>query len=217
MNTSFLFSHACPVSETNAGLDDQGIGVGLKTQGVHLRVEAVRVGAAPIAVHEMTLHLHIPEFIYIEPRRDDFVVNVIGGQTRVGFVRGNGRKGASKDTGDRVAGVIGAKGQPLRNPVGSGGVPAAYIGYILEGEGLDDLIAQIAAILRIDPQFPQGVLALELVGPVRLRTLGVRNQSGAGVDGIAECPFAVYVLIHSGRSDQQPPQGSIPAEVGAIL
>jgi hypothetical protein len=45
-----------------------------------LRVESVRIRAAAIAIHEVTFDFHVPEFCQVNPRRDDFVVDVMAGR-----------------------------------------------------------------------------------------------------------------------------------------
>ena len=67
-----------PQLEIQTGLDDQRIGIGRKPVWIHLRVESVRVWAAAIAIHEVTFHFHVPEFVEVNPPRNDFIVIVIG-------------------------------------------------------------------------------------------------------------------------------------------
>src|ERR1019366_2025694 len=111
------FSFAYPGLEINAGLNDQSVSVGLEALGVHLGVEPVWVCAFSITIHEVTFHFHVPEFFQVKPRGDDFVVDVIGGQAGVSLVRGQRSERAAKNTGYRVAGVIGAKLNPFDNSV----------------------------------------------------------------------------------------------------
>src|ERR1039457_978224 len=90
-----------------------------------------------------------------------------------------------------------------RYSVSSRDVPAACIGYGLEEDAVHNFIVHEAAILRIDPQFPHGVLSVELVGPVRLRNRRVSNEPGAWVEGVYEFCLVGEIFIHSGYSDQQ--------------
>src|SRR5271157_1498095 len=102
------FSCASLRLEIKTGLNDQSVRVGLKALGVYFWIKSVRKCAGPIAVHEVPFHFHVPEFFQIDPRRDDFVVDVIGGQAGVSLDRGINSFRASGYAGYRIAGVVGA-------------------------------------------------------------------------------------------------------------
>ncbi len=99
-----------------------------------------------MTVHEVALQLHVPEFVQINPRRDDFVVNVIGRQAGVGLVGNEYGESAPKRSEDRIARVIRAKLEPLHDAVGPGDVPAADIAQDLRCVVVDELIAQVTAV-----------------------------------------------------------------------
>src|SRR3979411_1549471 len=91
-----------PRLEINSGLYNQSVSVVRETMRVLLRIKAIGVGVDPIAIHEMSLELHVPEFLQVNPRANDFVVNVVPRQTAVAFVRYYGVQGSPTLTGSRV-------------------------------------------------------------------------------------------------------------------
>jgi len=138
-----------------------------------LGVETVWVRAAAVAIHEVTLDFHVPESFQVEARGDHFVVIVIGGLTGVSCRRIEGGECASHDVGDRVARVVGADLKAFAYPVCSGDIPTANVGEAFGVVGDEFLIAPVAAILGVDAQSAQGVLAVKLIGPIGFRGLRV--------------------------------------------
>src|SRR5208283_1747486 len=80
------YSFLSPRLEIEPGLDHQSVRVRREALRVVLRIEAVRVRAESIPIHEMTFQFHIPESIEINPYGDDFVVDMIARQAGIGLV-----------------------------------------------------------------------------------------------------------------------------------
>jgi len=190
--------------------------MGFKAHEIHLRIKAIGEGAHPVAVHEMTFHLSVPESVQIDPRCDDFVINVVGGETRVRLVGEECRYRASRRSANRVAGVVGTQRQSFVDPVSARDVPATYIDCGLEKGGVDDYVVQIAPIFGIDLQSSPDILAVELVGPDCLRIRRVRKGLGADCR-VSKRPFAGSMFVPARRPNEQSTQRSTPAQIAAIL
>src|SRR5712692_10230528 len=100
-----------------------------------------------MTVHEVAFKLYVPEFFQIDPRRDDFVVDVIVRETGVSGVGNECGQCALKKSGDRVARIISAKLEPIYDTVGPGDVPAADIAQDLRSVAIDELVAHVPAVL----------------------------------------------------------------------
>src|SRR5579864_4117618 len=97
----------------------------------------------------MTFDLYVPEPVQINPRRDDFVINVVGGESSVRLVGKQSRNQASRLSGDRVAGVVGTQRKLFANSVRARDIPATYIDCGLEGGGVNDYVIQKAPIFGL--------------------------------------------------------------------
>src|SRR5208282_2459411 len=134
----------------------------------------------------MAFNLDVPKSFEVEARRDDFVIDVIGRQAGVGMVGKQRRERARGSSGYPIAGIVGADGKPLYDPVPPRDIPSTNIAFGLEDAAVDDVIVDKAAILRIELQFPPGVFAIELVGPVCPRSVGIRDEAPARIVGAYE-------------------------------
>src|SRR5713101_4847450 len=170
-----------------------------------------------MTVHEVTFQLYVPETFQIKPRGDDLVVDVIVRQAGVGSVGNECGQSAPKKSGDRVARVIRTELEPIRDTVGPGDVPATDIAQDLRSVGVDELVAYVPAILRVDPQFAARVLPVELVCPIGFGGFVIGNEATCGVKGITSRAFARGVLVQSRGSDQQAPEWGGPPEICPVL
>src|ERR1041385_4521892 len=70
-------------SELKTCFHHQGPGPTLKSMGILLGVEAVRIGAHPVSVHEVPLKLQVEIPVHVNFAGDHLVIHVIPRKTRV--------------------------------------------------------------------------------------------------------------------------------------